>query len=80
MKTSSINQFFNYCENNDPKLGIEIANMLIDSMIMSNPDRKDMSRADWLNYVINEYECVHTESGIDFQPKVGEADIDILII
>ena len=79
MRTTPTNDFFAYCEQNDPAMGIEIAKTLIDSLVFSNPDRKDMTRADWFSYILNEYVCVHTDSGIDFQPKSEKSDLEIFM-
>lgn len=46
-----------------------ICNQLIDNMIVANPNRKDMSRADWLNVIYNDYVAIVTEDGITFNPK-----------
>lgn len=79
MKTS-VNQFLSYCESNDPSMGIEIIKTLIDTISGSNPERTDMCRADWLNYIINEYVCVHKDGGIDFEHKSGCSDLELYMI
>jgi hypothetical protein len=70
----TLDKFFAYCEKNDPQTGIEIANQLIDTFIMMNPDRKDMSRADWLSIAMNTYQIFEDEAGITLEPieKFGD--------
>jgi hypothetical protein len=55
-------------EGKDEVLGI-ICNSFIDSMIASNPLRRDMGRADWLCVMMNNYYVVINDGGIFFEPK-----------
>lgn len=42
---------------------------LISSLIECNPNRKDLSSADWYNYILEEYNAAITPQGITLQPK-----------
>lgn len=53
----------------DFESSLQICDQLIDSMIVSNPTRKDMSRADWLTVIYNGYVAELTDSGVTFIPK-----------
>lgn len=62
-------QFLSEVENRDLELANYISNTFIDMMIQTNPNRKDMSRADWLSFAYNEYNVVVTEDSFEFVPK-----------
>lgn len=53
----------------DFESSLQICDQLIDSMIVSNPTRKDMSRADWLTVIYNDYVAELSDSGVSFIPK-----------
>lgn len=53
----------------DFESSLKMCDQLIDSMIVSNPTRKDMSRADWLSVIYNDYVAELTDSGVSFIPK-----------
>jgi hypothetical protein len=56
------------------KQGRHITDSVIDEMIKHNPLSKDMSRPDWLSYILHSYKATvfflgKEVTGISFEPK-----------
>ena len=76
-KKISVKDYIYWCDKNDPKAGLEMSNYLIDFFIQCNPNRKDMSRKDWLDIILDEYIMVFSESGLTIEPSKSEPKINI---
>jgi hypothetical protein len=66
----SVNDFLAQCElKGNYELANYITNSFIESMQMCNAHRKDMTGADWLSVMINDYDILFTEKDIQVVPK-----------
>jgi hypothetical protein len=66
----STNDFLAQCEQTgEYTLAQHMIDSFIESMQMCNPHRKDMSRADWLSYMINEYHIEVSEDSMQIVPN-----------
>lgn len=73
-------EFIDWCDKNDPKSGFSISNQLIDYFIMCNPDRKDLSRADWLDVIIEDYVIIVGREGITIEPMKNDYNKEIILV
>jgi hypothetical protein len=66
------NQFLAHCEQTgENDLAQHIVDNFIQSMRLANPNRKDMSSADWLSYMISNYHIEITDNDIQLVPNAG---------
>jgi hypothetical protein len=72
----SVNQFLAHCEKTNDPIAEHITSNFIASMRMCNPDRKDMTGADWLSLMLNDYHILVTDNDIQLVPNSG-ADFEI---
>ena len=76
----TVKDYIDWCDKNDPKAGLDISNYLIDFFIQCNPDRRDMSRKDWLDIIIEDYVIVFGETGLTIQPMRNQYNTEFLVL
>lgn len=72
------NDFLQWCETNNPELGKVIVDNFINNMIESNPNRKEMTKSDWMRVMMNDYHVLVDDGGVLVTPNDGNHDYDII--
>lgn len=77
IKNGNLREFISTFEKIDPRACQNFIDSTIDTMIMFNPHMKFLSRVDWLEIVINDYNVNFTpQSGITLVPKKLKPSIE----
>jgi hypothetical protein len=79
-KQMTVKDYIYWCDKNDPKAGLDISNYLIDFFIMCNPHRKDMSRKDWLDIIIEDYVIIFGRDEMTIEPIKSEFNKEFVIL
>ena len=80
MTKMTVKDYIDWCDKNDPKAGLDISNYLIDFFIQCNPDRKYMSRKDWLDIIIEDYVIVFDKNGLTIQPMRNQYNTEFVLL